>query len=746
MFASLNAIGHFAALFAVFLNVTPIHAGAVPPALAVRGLQFRQQTHFVVQGVLGTGATPLRREINDLVKDEVQFSLFIQALAALQAEDQQDELSYFQLAGIHGLPFIQWAGSGPSAQSLSDGWGGYCVHRSVLFPTWHRPYGVVFEQVLNSKAVEIADTYIVDKEKFQSAAESLRSPYWDWAANIIPPPEVIELTEVTIIMPNGSKQAVENPLFTYQFHPISQGFDQTPYERWNRTLRYPTSDGPDAKTDVGRMRAQLASSQSNVRTSAYAMLTRVKNWHDFSNTGLGGDRSSVANSLEAIHDGIHNDCGGGTPDGTIGGHMSDPAIAAFDPIFWLHHTNVDRMLSLWSAVNPDVWVTAGSSARGTWAIEKNATVDVTTDLAPFWDSNTGYWQSTMVESTEALGYSYPEFDGLNMNDTASVRSSIAKQIKSLYGGGASLSSKRDIDVRAADSLDWTARVQVDKYALGGKTFNVLIFLGDVPSDPKQWFSAPSFVGRVTAFASPLMYTGQAELIEGFVDLNAFIKEHSGLSLSDTDAVQAYIDKNLSFRVQTSDSQSVDPSTLPSLEVTTTSTPVTDDASALSSRADSKRELNIRTSNEYLDWTVRVEVDKFALGGKTFSVLIFLGDVPSNPTQWRSATSFVGSVTAFATPLANTGQPSLIEGFVHLNEYIAKHSGLHSYDPDEVKPYLKSNLKFRIQTATYQSVSPGDVPSLEITVASSPVLDSFDGLPEYGDAQYQIDLALKDASS
>ena len=127
------------------------------------------------------------------------------------------------------------------------------------------------------------------------------------------------------------------------------------------------------------------------------------------------------------------------------------------------------------------------------------------------------------------------------------------------------------------------------------------------------------------------------------------------------------------------------------------TATVDDADALSFSP--KRELSIRDNDEYFDWTVRVEVDKFALRGRTFSVLIFLGDVPSNATQWRSAASFVGSVTAFATPLAYTGRPGLIEGFVHLNNFIAEHSGLHSFDPDEVRPYLKKNLAFRIQTVS-----------------------------------------------
>ncbi|KAJ7864196.1 hypothetical protein B0H13DRAFT_1637792 [Mycena leptocephala] len=47
------------------------------------------------------------------------------------------------------------------------------------------------------------------------------------------------------------------------------------------------------------------------------------------------------------------------------GHMSWPQTAAFYPIFWLHHANVNRLFSLWSAVNPGVWVTAGSEVEGT---------------------------------------------------------------------------------------------------------------------------------------------------------------------------------------------------------------------------------------------------------------------------------------------------------------------------------------------------------------------------------------------
>ena len=41
-----------------------------------------------------------------------------------------------------------------------------------------------------------------------------------------------------------------------------------------------------------------------------------------------------------MHDKIHVTIGGST------GWMSDPTAASFDPIFFLHHANVDRQVSV----------------------------------------------------------------------------------------------------------------------------------------------------------------------------------------------------------------------------------------------------------------------------------------------------------------------------------------------------------------------------------------------------------------
>jgi tyrosinase len=102
-----------------------------------------------------------------------------------------------------------------------------------------------------------------------------------------------------------------------------------------------------------------------------------------------------------------------------------------------------------------------------------------------------------------------------------------------------------------------------------------------------------------------------------------------------------------------------------------------------------------------DWTVRIHFKKYELGG-SFAVLIFLGQVPNDPSQWRTCPTFVGSHHAFVNSAASqcdncrSQADIVVEGFVHLNSAIAERSGLSSYDPNVVAPYLKENLHWRVQ--------------------------------------------------
>ena len=184
-------------------------------------------------------------------------------------------------------------------------------------------------------------------------------------------------------------------------------------------------------------------------------------------------------------------------------------------------------------------------------------------LTPFWDSQTTYWDSKRVETTGALKYSYPEFDGLDLGKPDAVKAAIDYYVETHYGpGGASVSflrtgpSTEGVQAQEASNVinDWSTRILVKKYEISG-SFSVLIFLGEVPDDPEQWCTSPSFVGAHYAFVNSAAgqcdnCRSQADLVvEGFVHLTLAIEKYSGLPSYEPSVVRSYLKDNLSWRIQ-----------------------------------------------------------------------------------------------------------------------------------------------------------------------------------------------------
>lgn len=120
--------------------------------------------------------------------------------------------------GIHGYPYRSWDGVDGKYQT------GYCTHGSVIFPTWHRPYLSLFEQRIWSYAQDIAKSYPdAQRQSYVDAAKTLRIPFWDWAVN---PnlPESTTYQKISINTPTG-QQTLDNPLYSYKFHPLPLGTD-----------------------------------------------------------------------------------------------------------------------------------------------------------------------------------------------------------------------------------------------------------------------------------------------------------------------------------------------------------------------------------------------------------------------------------------------------------------------------------------------------------------------------------------
>jgi tyrosinase len=124
-------------------------------------MQTRQAPGSYYPITVATGGVHPRMELRELEKTGEMWNLFLLAMTDFQKMDQNTIDSWFQIAGIHGMPWYVFSGTlelltltcfyradwdgvqaSKTDRSLNTG---YCTHNNLLFSTWHRPYLVLFE-------------------------------------------------------------------------------------------------------------------------------------------------------------------------------------------------------------------------------------------------------------------------------------------------------------------------------------------------------------------------------------------------------------------------------------------------------------------------------------------------------------------------------------------------------------------------------------------------------------------------
>ncbi|PQE12584.1 hypothetical protein CJF30_00002479 [Rutstroemia sp. NJR-2017a BBW] len=539
--------------------------------------------------------------ILDMENDVPKFSLYIQALAAMQAMDESNLLSYFQVAGIHGRPYMPWDGVSnvPGAPNT-----GYCTHGkplnplplqlanpsdSVLFATWHRPYLAMFEQILASHAQDIAKTYpFTMYPTYQAAADQLRIPYWDWADDA-EMPSVVSAQTVKITTPSGVK-TIKNPLYQYNFQrfPLDPNYFPTgdPYDgelaTYNYTVRFPDYVGDG--DDIDAANSYLTS--AGLTEQVWTTLMKSKNFNNFVTMASEGP------SIESPHGTVHVCVGGAY------GHMSMLSYSAFDPILyvnastqtqstgdrsfmitpnhltnrshstsWLHHANVDRITALYQAMYPDRYISPMSDQYGTYTIIPNTIDTQFTSLKPFASSSLTFHTSNSARSLSAFGYSYPEIS--DWNQTASqLASYVTGRVNALYSPSGANSRRR---IRRNGRLhsspgghqgkdnnthmEWSAAISVSKFDMQGQRFIVRLFCGAVPEKPEDWATSPSLLGSVVILPPPVAYSGADKLAHDEImllreDVEDAREGHADLNEEgDGEGTVEYLKKNLRWRVQ-----------------------------------------------------------------------------------------------------------------------------------------------------------------------------------------------------
>lgn len=254
-------------------------------------------------------------------------------------------------------------------------------------------------------------------------------------------PDLVNSATITVNSPNGILN-IANPLYNYTFYPQPSATDFPPSDgqiaKYHSTVRYPDSNGQSQPDLVNQ---QLEANAQAIHDATYQLIADQSNYAPFSNTAFTDGRGGSYNSLENMHNTIHSLVGNS-------GHMSYVPYAGFDPIFWLHHANVDRLFAIWQAIYPDSYTTAEADAEGTYTIAPGDTEDVNTALTPFHSDSMGtLYTSATARSTRAFGYTYPEVVDWGVNATQ-LSANTRAALNNLYNptgsiSTRSLSTKRD---------------------------------------------------------------------------------------------------------------------------------------------------------------------------------------------------------------------------------------------------------------------------------------------------------------
>lgn len=199
-----------------------------------------------------------------------------------------DNRGYNFHAGIHGLPL-------GAAQSAF-----YCRHDLLLWLAWHRAYLYLFELALRD---HVPDASL---------------PWWDWASPISHSTGIPEA-----FASRNLEGGQGNPLFAV---PIPENAKQDA-QRFGMTVI------PDETyREVSRV-DRLPDAEQAVR-ERIPTLEEVMQASDF---------LDFSGKLRQIHNHVHV---------WVGGTMGDVPFAAYDPVFWVHHTMVDRVWRLWQMGHP----------------------------------------------------------------------------------------------------------------------------------------------------------------------------------------------------------------------------------------------------------------------------------------------------------------------------------------------------------------------------------------------------------
>lgn len=249
--------------------------------------------------------------------DNTDLLWYAKGVGAMQGEALNSSGSWWFFAAIHGVDLAGWGQFAKPPKvpttpipppAISGLYWAQCQHQSWFFPPWHRGYLLALEAHVRAAVIKL------------TGPSTWALPYWNYFG--------------------GENQSKLPPAFTQKTLP--DGKSNPLYV----AARYGTG------ADLSRINQKCLSNTGYQMPFPGFGGPETPFWHG----------SGTSGNLEANpHNLVHGQVGG------RGGFMSYPDYAALDPIFYLHHANIDRMWAGWNQKYPnppvDKWV-KGPTAAG----------------------------------------------------------------------------------------------------------------------------------------------------------------------------------------------------------------------------------------------------------------------------------------------------------------------------------------------------------------------------------------------
>ncbi|HEV3146299.1 MAG TPA: tyrosinase family protein [Gemmataceae bacterium] len=231
-----------------------------------------------------------RKDVYKLPAGDQTLDWYAKAVAKMQALPQADPRSWHYQAAVHGI--------NPLPPAMAGLWA-ECQHATSFFLPWHRMYVLNFERTVAQHITDLG------------GPPNWALPYWNYTTS---DPTTLALPPAfqNKKLPNG----VPNPLFVAQRNPKAN-----------------TGGAVLEPRDVA-LNCLRASGTTNPG-GFFGGPPLDHSGH------LGG-------AVELTpHNAVHRQVGAAP-----GAWMADPDLAALDPIFWLHHSNIDRLWEVWRDCDP----------------------------------------------------------------------------------------------------------------------------------------------------------------------------------------------------------------------------------------------------------------------------------------------------------------------------------------------------------------------------------------------------------